>query len=191
MNPFGFFETPAMAQQRMMYQLQIQQNMIYQLQVEQWQFWYPINARPPMSDFERQQAVVLLGQRLDRLAMLRATAMAQGFGQLVFLVDQETSSVVNAQRIFLSFMQGPLYPLNPGYQAPAPPAYPAPSAPVYPPRNTPTPRFSGPDDLQNWLAKSSDDQQRFRDILLGDCIHCHKPLEGQSKCPHCRSYQNP
>jgi hypothetical protein len=182
-NPFEPFENPAMAQQRM----------IYQLQMEQQQFWFPINARPPMNDFERQQAVSLLGQRRARLAMLQGDAMflsSQGFGQLLFLVNQEINAVVNAQSVFLNAMQGPQHSQNPGYQTPAAPAYPAPSPPAYPPPSTRTPPFSGPDDLQDFLAESSASQQRFQDILLGNCVHCHKPREGASKCPRCGMYQN-
>lgn len=184
MNPIELFENPAMAEQRM----------IYQLQMEQQQFWFPFNAHPPSNDFERQQAISALMQRYGQLSVLQGDAMflnSQGYGRLLFLVSQELNAITVTRNTFVNAMQGPQYPQYPGYQAPAAPAYPAPSAPAYPPPSAPAPRFSGPSDLQDWLAKSSADQQRFTDILLGDCVHCHKPLEGSSKCPHCRSYQNP
>lgn len=183
MNPLEPFAPPAMTQQRM----------IYQLQMEQQQFWYPINARPPMNDFERQQAVALLSQRRGRLAMYQGDAMflnSQGFGQLLYLVNQEINAVVTAQSVFLNAMQAPPPPVpNPGYGLPAAPAPPAPAPPAYPPPNTAGPRFSGPDELMDWLAESSRKQQRFQDILLDDCVHCHRSLEGASKCPHCGRYQ--
>jgi hypothetical protein len=169
-----------------------QQRMIYQLQLEQQQFWYPINARPPMNDFERQQAVALLGQRRGRLAMYQGDAMflnSQGFGQLLYMVNQEINAVVTAQSIFLNAMQGPPPPPNPGYGLPAQPGQPAPAAPAYPPPDTGSPRFSGPDELEGFLEESTRKQQRFRDILLGDCVHCHEPREGLAKCPHCGMYQ--
>ncbi len=181
MNPLGPFEPPAVTEQRM----------IYQLQMEQQQFWYPINARPPVNDFERQQAIAALRQRRARLAVLQGDAMflsAQGCGQLMFLVNQEINAVVTAQSIFLNAMQGP-QPPHPGYGAPAAAAPSVPTAPVYPPPNPARPRFSGPDELMDWLAQSSAKQQKFIDVLLGDCVHCHKSLEGASKCPHCGMYQ--
>ena len=183
MNPLGPFEPPAMTQQRM----------IYQLQMEQQQFWSPINAWPPRNDFERQQAVALLSQRRGRLAMYQGDAMflnAQGCGQLLYLVNQEINAVVTAQSVFLNAMQGPPPPApNPGYGLPAQPAPPPPAAPAAPPPNPAGPRFSGPDELMKFLRKSSDEQDRFRDILLGNCVHCHQPREGMSKCPHCQMYQ--
>jgi hypothetical protein len=181
-NPLEPFAPPAMTQQRM----------IYQLQLEQQQLWYPINARPPMNDFERQQAVALLSQRRGRLAMYQGDAMflnSQGFGQLLYLVNQEINAVVTAQSIFLNAMQGPPPTANPGYGLPAQPGQPVPAAPAYPPPNTGSPRFSGPDELMGFLEESTRKQQRFRDILLGDCVHCHEPREGLAKCPHCGMYQ--
>src|SRR6202012_1001086 len=96
--------------------------MIYQLQMEQQQFWFPINARPPMNDFERQQAVALLGQRLRRLAKVhgdRKFIKLQGFGQLLSLVNREISAVMPAQSVFDNATQGPPPDVNPGYGPPA------------------------------------------------------------------------
>jgi hypothetical protein len=166
--------------------------MIYQLQMEQQQFWFPINARPPMNDFERQQAVALLGHRRGRLAMFQGDAMflnSQGFGHLLFLVNTEINAVMTAQSVFRNAMQGSPPAVNPGYGRPAAPAPPVPTAPAYPPPTPSRPRFSGPDELMDWLGESSAKQQRFRDILLDDCVHCHRPTEGLSKCPHCGMYQ--
>ena len=184
MNPIELFENPAIAQQRM----------IQQLQMEQQQFWFPFNARPPSNDFERQQAISALMQRYGQLSVLQGDAMflnSQGYGQLLFLVNQELNAITLARNTFANAMQGSQYPQYPGYQVPAAPANPPPSTPTYPPPAPPAPRFSSPSDLQEWLAKSSADQQIFRDNLLGDCVHCHQPLEGSSKCPHCGRYQNP
>ena len=184
MNPIELFENPGIAEQRM----------IQQLQMEQQQFWFPFNAHPPSNDFERQQAISALMQRYGQLSVLQGDAMflnSQGYGQLLFLLNQELNAITLARNTFANAMQGSQYPQPPGYQVPAAPTPPAPNPPAYPPPTPPAPRFSSPSDLQEWLAKSSADQQRFRDNLLGDCVYCHKPLEGSSKCPYCGRYQNP
>jgi hypothetical protein len=154
-----------------------EQRMINQLQIEQQRFWFPFNARPPSNDVERQQAIGALMQRYGQLSVVQGDAMflnAQGYGRLLFLVNQELNAIIGARNLYVSDLQGSQYTQTPGY--------PMPSAPA--------PRFSGPSDVHAWLAKSSADQQRARDIMVGDCIHCHRPLEGNSKCPYCGRYQN-
>jgi len=166
-NPIELFENPGMAEQRM----------LNQIQIEQQSFWFPFNAHPPTNDVERQQAIAALMQRYGQLSVLQGDAMflnTQGYGRLLSLVQQELNAIVSARNLYVSGLQGTQYTPTPGY--------PTPSAPA--------PPLSSPGDVQAWLARSSADQQRARDRLVGDCIHCHRPLEGNSKCPYCGRYQN-
>jgi hypothetical protein len=171
MNPIEMFENPAMAEQRR----------INQLLVEQQQFWFPFNAHPPSNDAERQEAIQALMHRYGQLSVLQGDAMflnAQGYGRLLSLVQQQLNAILSARNQYVSSLQGNRYTQNPGYQTPR-----APTA-------TPSRPTDRPTDVAVWLAQSSADQQRARDRMVGDCIHCHRPLEGNSKCPYCGRYQN-
>ena len=164
MNPIAMFENPAMAEQQM----------LYQLQVEQQQFWYQFQVRPPSNDSERQQAIGALMQRYGRLSALQGDAMflnSQGYGRLLMAVNQELNTIQATRDQYVNAMQNPQPP------APAPP--PAPTAPAP----------SGGGDVREWLAQSSAKQDEIRRRMVGDCIHCGKPLEGRALCPYCGRYQ--
>jgi hypothetical protein len=165
MNPIAMFENPAMAEQQM----------LYQLQTEQQQFWYQFQIRQPSNDWERQQAISALMQRYGRLSALQGDAMflnSQGYGRLLMAVNQELNTVLATRDQFVNAMQNPQPP-------PAAPSPPVPTAPAP----------SGGDDVREWLAQSSVKQDEIRRRMVGDCIHCGKPLEGRALCPYCGRYQ--
>lgn len=164
MNPIAMFENPAMAEQQM----------LYQLQMEQQQFWNQFQVRPPSNDWERQQAIGALMQRYGRLSALQGDAMflnSQGYGRLLMAVNQELNTILVTRDQYVTAMQNPQPP------SAAPP--PAPTAPAP----------SGGGDVREWLARSSAKQDESRRRMVGDCIHCGKPLEGRALCPHCGRYQ--
>ena len=116
MNPIGMFENPAMAEQQM----------LYQLQMEQQQFWYQFQVRPPSNDGERQQAIGGLMQRYGRLSALQGDAMflnSQGYGQLLMAVNQELNTIMATRDQYVNAMQNPQPPPA------APPPTPPPAAP--------------------------------------------------------------
>jgi hypothetical protein len=163
MNPIAMFENPAMAEQQM----------LYQLQMEQQQFWYSFQVRPPSNDPERQQAIGALMQRYGRLSALQGDAMflnSQGYGRLLMAVSQELDTIRATRDQYVNEMQNP---------QPPPASTPAPTAPAP----------SGGGDVREWLARSSAEQDRIRRGMVGDCIHCGKPLEGRAPCPYCGRYQ--
>ncbi len=165
MNPIAMFENPAMAEQQM----------LYQLQTEQQQFWYQFQIRQPSNDWERQQAISALMQRYGRLSALQGDAMflnSQGYGRLLMAVNQELNTVLATRDQYVNAMQNPQPP-------PAVPSPPVPTAPAP----------SGGDDVREWLAQSSAKQDEIRRQMVGDCIHCGKPLEGRALCPYCGRYQ--
>ena len=165
MNPIAMFENPAMAEQQM----------LYQLQTEQQQFWYQFQIRQPSNDWERQQAISALMQRYGRLSALQGDAMflnSQGYGRLLMAVNQELNTVLATRDQYVNAMQNPQPP-------PAAPSPPVPTAPAP----------SGGDDVREWLAQSSAKQDEIRRQMVGDCIHCGKPLEGRALCPYCGRYQ--
>ena len=165
MNPIAMFENPAMAEQQM----------LYQLQTEQQQFWYQFQIRQPSNDWERQQAISALMQRYGRLSALQGDAMflnSQGYGRLLMAVNQELNTVLATRDQYVNAMQNPQPP-------PAVPSPPVPTAPAP----------SGGDDVREWLAQSSAKQDEIRRRMVGDCIHCGKPLEGRALCPYCGRYQ--
>ena len=143
--------------------------MLYQLQMEQQQFWYQFQVHTPSNAWERQQAIGALMQRYGRLSALQGDAMflnSQGYGQLLMAVNQELNTITATRDQYVNAMQ------NPQPQPAAPP--PAPS---------------GGGDVGEWLARSSAKQDEIRRRMVGDCIHCGKPLEGRALCPHCGRYQ--
>jgi hypothetical protein len=165
MNPIAMFENPAMAEQQM----------LYQLQTEQQQFWYQFQIRQPSNDWERQQAISALMQRYGRLSALQGDAMflnSQGYGRLLMAVNQELNTVLATRDQYVNAMQNPQPP-------PAAPSPPVPTAPAP----------SGGDDVREGLAQSSAKQDEIRRRMVGDCIHCGKPLEGRALCPYCGRYQ--
>jgi hypothetical protein len=165
MNPIAMFENPAMAEQQM----------LYQLQMEQQQFWYQFQVQQPSNDWERQQAIGALMQRYARLSVLQGDAMflnSQGYGRLLTAVNQELNTIQTTRDQYVNAMQNPQPPPAP----PAPPA-PPPSAPF------------GGGDVREWLAQSSAEQDQIRRGMVGDCIHCGRPLEGRTLCPYCGRYQ--
>jgi hypothetical protein len=165
MNPIAMFENPAMAEQQM----------LYQLQTEQQQFWYQFQIRQPSNDWERQQAISALMQRYGRLSALQGDAMflnSQGYGRLLMAVNQELNTVLATRDQYVNAMQNPQPP-------PAAPSPPGPTAPAP----------SGGDDVREGLAQSSAKQDEIRRRMVGDCIHCGKPLEGRALCPYCGRYQ--
>ena len=165
MNPIAMFENPAMAEQQM----------LYQLQMEQQQFWYQFQVRPPLNDGERQQAIGALMQQYGRLSALQGDAMfldSQGYGRLLMAVNQELNNILATRDHYVNAMQNPQ----------PPPAAPATAPP-------PTPAPSGGGELREWLDRSSAEQDEIRRRMVGDCIHCGKPLEGRALCPHCGRYQ--
>ena len=168
MNPIGMFENPAMAEQQM----------LYQLQMEQQQFWYQFQVRPPSNDGERQQAIGGLMQRYGRLSALQGDAMflnSQGYGQLLMAVNQELNTIMATRDQYVNAMQNPQ----------PPPAAPPPT----PPPAAPPPAPSGGGEVREWLARSSAKQDEIRRRMVGDCVYCGKPLEGRALCPHCGRYQ--
>jgi hypothetical protein len=165
MNPIAMFENPAMAEQQM----------LYQLQTEQQQFWYQFQIRQPSNDWERQQAISALMQRYGRLSALQGDAMflnSQGYGRLLMAVNQELNTVLATRDQYVNAMQNP----QPR------PAAPSPQVPT-------APAPSGGGDVREWLAQSSAKQDEIRRRMVGDCIHCGKPLEGRALCPYCGRYQ--
>jgi hypothetical protein len=164
MNPIAMFENPAMAGQQM----------LYQLQMEQQQFWYQFQVHPPSNDWERQQAIGALMQRYGRLSALQGDAMflnSQGYGQLLMAVNQELNTITATRDQYVNAMQNPQPP------------------PVAAPPVAPPPAPSGGGDVREWLARSSAKQDEIRRRMVGDCIHCGKPLEGRALCPHGGRYQ--
>ena len=164
MNPIAMFENPALAEQQI----------LYQLQLEQQQFWYQFQVRPPSNDWERQQAIGGLMQRYGRLSALQGDAMflsSQGYGRLLMAVNQELSTIQATRDQYVNAMQNPQPPPA------APPTAPAAAAP------------SGGGDVRDWLARSSAKQDEIRRRMVGDCIHCGNPLAGRALCPHCGRYQ--
>ncbi len=162
MNPIAMFENPAMAEQQM----------LYQLQTEQQQFWYQFQIRQPSNDWERQQAISALMQRYGRLSALQGDAMflnSQGFGRLLMAINQELNTILATRDQYVNAMQNPQ----------PPPAVPSPPVPA-PPEGG---------DVREWLAESSAKQDETRRRMVGDCIHCGKPLEGRALCPYCGRYQ--
>ena len=173
MNPIAMFENPAMAEQQM----------LYQLQMEQQQFWYPFQVRPPSNDWERQQAIGALMQRYGRLSALQGDAMflnSQGYGRLLMAVNQELNTILVTRDQCVNAMQNP-QPPPAAMQNPQPP----PAAPPSPPSAAP----SGGGDVAEWLARSSAKQTEIMRGMVGDCIHCARPLGGRALCPHCGRYQ--
>ena len=167
MNPFAMFENPAMAEQQM----------LYQLQMEQQQFWYQFQVRPPLNDGERQQAIGGLMQQYGRLSALQGDAMflnSQGYGRLLMAVNQELNNILATRDHYVNAMQNPQPPPAAGATAPPPAAAAA---------------ASGGAEVREWLARSSAEQDEIRRRMVGDCIHCRKPLEGRAPCPHCGRYQ--
>jgi hypothetical protein len=176
MNPIAMFENPAMAEQQM----------LYQLQMEQPQFWYQFQARPPSNDWERQQAIGALMQRYGHLSVLQGDAMflnSQGYGRLLMAVNQELNTILATRDQYVNAMQSQ----QPLPAAPPLPAAQSPPAAPQPPPAAPAP--SGGGDVREWLARSSAKQDEIRRRMVGDCIHCGKPLEGRALCPHCGRYQ--
>jgi hypothetical protein len=167
MNPIAMFENPAMAEQQL----------LYQLQIEQQQFWYQFQVRPPSNDWERQQAIGALMQQYGRLSALQGDAMflnSQGYGRLLMAVSQELNSILANRDHYVNAMQNP---------------QPPPAAPQSPAPPQPAPAPSGEGDVREWLVRSSAKQDEIRLRMVGDCIHCRKPLEGRALCPHCGRYQ--
>ncbi len=103
MNPIAMFENPAMAEQQL----------LYQLQIEQQQFWYQFQVRPPSNDWERQQAIGALMQQYGRLSALQGDAMflnSQGYGRLLMAVSQELNSILASRDHYVNAMQNPQPP---------------------------------------------------------------------------------
>jgi hypothetical protein len=149
--------------------------LIAQLQVEQQRFWLQFQNHPPVNDLERQQAIQALMQRYGQLSVLQGDAMfldTQGHGRLLFLVNQELNAIIGIRNVYASALQG--------YEEMQSPEFPTPGAPAA--------ALSGPEDIRAWLAKSSAHQDQIRRRMVGDCIHCGLPMEGNSICPHCGRY---
>ncbi len=167
MKPIELFENPAAAEQQLSNQLQL----------EQQRFWFFFHSHPPSNDVEYQQAIEALIQRHAQLLVVQGGAMflnSQGYGRLLFLVNQELNAIIGMQGLYASALQGSQDTQSRGCLTPSVPAS----------------TFSGPEDLRAWLARSYAKQDEVRRTVLGDCVYCGRPTEGSSKCPHCGRYQD-